>query len=223
LTDPAVSAAIVVRDGERFLGAAIESVLGQTVPCLELIVVDNGSTDASRDIAERYAADGVRLLDEPEPGTAPARNLARESFRGEYLGFLDADDLWEAHKNEVQLAAFDGEPRPDVVFGHVVQFAQDSGDAGASPPQPGLLTSSLAPRSSWERVGPWPPGVGNTAEGLDWLLRVRRAGLRELMLPDVVMRRRIHGENVGFRERAGRVELARVVKRELDRRRAEAP
>lgn len=222
MTEPAVSAAIAVRDGERFLAAAIESVLGQRVPCLELIVVDNGSTDASRDIASRYASDGVRLLEEPEPGTAPARNLARSAYRGDYLGFLDADDLWEPHKNEVQLAAFGREPRPDVVFGHVVQFVHGSGDEGVGPPQPGLLASSIATRSAWERVGPWPPGVGNTAEGLDWLLRVRRAGLREVMLADVVMRRRIHGENVGFRERHSRTEMARVVKRELDRRRAEA-
>ena len=220
LAEPAVSAAIAARNAERFLAEAIESVLAQTVPCLELIVVDNGSTDATREVAERYARDGVRVFQETERGTARARNAALAVYRGDHLAFLDADDLWEPHKNEVQLAALAPEDGPDVVFGHVVQFREDPGEH--TPPQPGLMASSLASRGAWERVGSWPSEIGNTAEGLDWLLRVRRAGLRELMLDDVVLRRRIHGDNVGFRERETWGEMAHVVKRELDLRRAES-
>jgi glycosyltransferase involved in cell wall biosynthesis len=222
LTDPKVSAAIPVRNGERFLAQAIESALSQTVSCCEVIVVDNGSSDGSRRVAERYADDGVRILDEPERGTARARNAALAAYRGSHLAFLDADDCWEVNKNEIQLAALgrpsEGGEAPDVVFGQVVQFRE--GEDGYSPPQPGLLVTSLAARATWDQLGPWPPEVGNSAEGLDWLLRVRRAGLRELMLDDIVLRRRIHGENVGFRERDTWGDMAHVVKRELDRRRA---
>ena len=219
MPDAAVSAAIPVRDGKRFLAAAIESTLAQTVPCFEVIVVDNGSSDGSHAVAERYAADGVRVLNEPERGTARARNTALAAYRGDHLGFLDADDLWEPHKNEIQLNALTASAdAPDLVFGHVVQFRDGTGEQ--APPQRGLLATSLASRAAWDRIGPWPPEVGNTAEGLDWLLRARRAGLRELMLDDVVLRRRIHGENVGFRERDTWTDMARVVKRELDRRRA---
>jgi glycosyltransferase involved in cell wall biosynthesis len=220
LADSAVSAAIAVRDGERFLAEAIESALAQTLPCSEVIVVDNGSTDRSREIAEGYAGAGVRVVDEPEAGTAHARNAALGAYRGTHLGFLDADDLWEPHKNEVQLAVLSSPDPPEVVFGHVVQFSH--GVAGHSPPQRGLLVASLASREAWDRIGPWPAGVANTAEGLDFILRVRRAGLRELVIADVVQRRRIHGDNVGLRERETRTEMARVMKRELDRRRAEA-
>jgi len=220
LAEPAVSAAIAVRNGERFLAAAIESALAQTVPCGEVVVVDNGSTDASRDVAARYDADGVRVVDEPNAGTARARNAALGAFRGTHLAFLDADDLWEPNKNEVQLAALSGPELPDIVFGRVVQFREGVG--GESPPQPGLLTASLASRAAWERIGPWETALGNTAEGLDFRLRVRRAGLRELAHDDVVQRRRIHGDNVGMRERDSRTDMLQLVKRELDRRRAEA-
>ena len=224
MTEPAVSAAICVRDGERFLAHAIESVLAQTVPCAELLVVDNGSRDRSLEVAQRYAGDGVRAFEEPTPGVANARNVALGEYRGTHLAFLDADDLWKPEKNEIQLAALERSDEetgsPAVAFGHVAQFVEGSPE-DLSPPQRGLLTSALVPREAFEAIGPWPAGVGNTAEGLDWLLRVRRAGLPELMVDDVVLLRRIHGANVGFRERSERTEMARVVKRELDRRRAE--
>ena len=220
MADPAVSAAIAVRDGERFLAEAIESALAQTVPCSEIVVVDNGSTDRSREIAEGYGDAGVRVIDEPAAGIAHARNAALGAYRGTHLSFLDSDDLWEPRKNEIQLAALSAPDPPDIVFGHVVQFTD--GVAGHGPPQRGLLVSSLASREAWDRIGPWPTEVANTAEGLDFLLRVRRAELRELVLGDVVQRRRIHGENVGFRERDTRTDMARVIKGELDRRRAEA-
>jgi glycosyltransferase involved in cell wall biosynthesis len=215
-----VSAAIAVRDGERFLAEAIESALAQTVPCSEVIVVDNGSTDRSREIAEGYGDAGVRVIDEPVAGIAHARNAALGAYRGTHLSFLDADDLWEPQKNEVQLAALSAPDPPEIVFGHVAQFMD--GDAARIQPGRGFLAASLASREVWDRIGPWPTEVGNTAEGLDFFLRVQRVGLRELMLDDVVHRRRIHGENVGFRERDARTDMARVMKRELDRRRAEA-
>jgi glycosyltransferase involved in cell wall biosynthesis len=215
-----VSAAIAVRDGERFLAEAIESTLAQTVPCSEVIVIDNGSTDQSREIAESYGDAGVRVVEEPEAGIARARNAALAAYRGTHLSFLDADDLWEPRKNEVQLAALTSPDPPEIVFGHVVQFRE--GADGQSQPQRGLLVASLAAREAWDRIGRWPTEVANTAEGLDFILRVRRAGLREMVIDDVVQRRRIHGENVGVRERETRTDMARVMKRELDRRRAEA-
>ena len=90
------------------------------------------------------------------------------------------------------------------------------GSPATAPPQRGLLVSSLASRDSLEPDRAWPTEVANTAEGLDFFVRMRRAGLRELMLDDVVQRRRIHGDNVGFRERDSRTDMARIVKRELD-------
>ena len=220
MTDSAISAAIVVRNGERFLAGAIESALAQTIPCDEVLVVDNGSTDRSRAIAVGYADAGVRVTDEPVAGSARARNAALAAYRGTHLAWLDADDIWEPHKNEVQMEALTSAVAPDIVFGHVVQFGR--GINGHSPPQPGLLGSSLAPRAAWDRIGRWPSHLRNTVEGLDVFLRTRRAGLKQLMLDEVVMRRRIHGENVGVQEREARVEMAHLVKQELDRRRAGA-
>lgn len=225
LPDPTVSAVIAVLDGEKFLAEAIESVLGQTVPCTQVVVVDNGSVDRSREVAERYTPQ-VTVLDEPKRGIGPARNAGLAAAEGDFVGVLDCDDLWEPHKNEIQLDAFARIPDLGLVFGHVVQFADSSYDPSlhgeldlSQGPQPGLfLPSMLAPLEVWRQVGPWSEDVG-VSDGLEWLLRARALGLREEMLPDLVMRRRIHNSNHSRRKRHEVGEFAHFLKRAIDERR----
>ena len=94
---PTVSALICVRNGEAYLAEAIESVLGQTVRPAELIVVEDSSTDRTRDIARSYAPD-VRLIQTEPRGLGSARNVAVDAAAGELVAFLDSDDLWEPEK-----------------------------------------------------------------------------------------------------------------------------
>ena len=109
LAEPVITAAIPVRDGEAYLAEAIESVLAQSRPCEQLIVVDNGSTDRSAEIAPGYGP-AVELVEEPRAGIGAARNAALRAARGESVAFLDADDLWEPEKTALQLAAFEADP-----------------------------------------------------------------------------------------------------------------
>src|SRR5271170_55064 len=98
-----------MRDCERYIGDAIESVLAQTYPPFEVIVVDNGSKDGSRAVCERFGAE-VKLLDEPVPSAARARNTGVRAAAGEFIAFLDADDLWHAHKLARQMEIFAAQP-----------------------------------------------------------------------------------------------------------------
>ncbi len=226
-TEPFVSGVITVRDGEAHLAEAIESMLAQTHPLAEVIVVDNGSTDASRAVAERYMPE-VRVVTEPEPGVGPARNagLAAVGRESEYVGYLDHDDIWEPRKTELQLAAFAADPAPDLVFGMVEQFFSPEADPRIAAsirvpegPRPALfLGSLLATRSAWGRVGPWAKDTG-LADLLEWLLRARRLGLREASVPELVVRRRIHGANRSIRHRDLRMKWTTELKRSLDERR----
>src|SRR5262249_14348024 len=96
---PLVSAVMVVLDGERFIEEAIRSILDQTYPALELVVVDDGSTDSSAEIVDRLATEAtveVRLVRHPggaRHGMSASRNLGVEQSRGELVAFLDADDV----------------------------------------------------------------------------------------------------------------------------------
>ncbi len=90
------SVVIPVFNGESFLSEAIDSALSQSLEPIEIIVVDDGSVDASRQIAQRFESKGpVRVLSQPNSGPSAARNLGARSAKGEWLAFLDHDDRFE--------------------------------------------------------------------------------------------------------------------------------
>ena len=182
-------------------------------------MVDDGSTDGTAEVVRSF--DGVRLITQPPLGVGPARNAALQASSGEFQGYLDADDMWEPHKLEVQLEAFARDLSLDLVFGHMRRFV-DGFPEDLSEPMPAVLGGALLfRRSAAERVGPFPTDV-RVGEFLDWILRARELGLRESLLPDVVLRRREHSSNITGRERAPFGDFARVLKAGLDRRRGAA-
>src|SRR5213078_796455 len=95
---PEVSVIMPAFDAERYLPAAIDSVLRQTNADLELLIVDDGSSDETAQIARWYAARDprVRVLQQPNAGPGPARNTGFRAAQGRYLAFLDSDDEWDA-------------------------------------------------------------------------------------------------------------------------------
>ena len=123
MTQPLVSGVTIVHNGERFLAEAIESALGQTYRNLELVVVDDGSTDRSAEIAERFARAEpgrvrlVRHADGGNRGMSAARTLGVEASRGALIGFLDADDVWLPDKIAEQVAVLDAYPAAGMVYG----------------------------------------------------------------------------------------------------------
>ncbi len=221
-----VAIVIPVRNGERYLAEALDSVLAQTHPPCDVVVVDDGSSDRTIAVAERYAP-RVRCLSQPAAGIGAARNRGVAEARGDYLAFLDGDDAWPLDRLERQLAAFSAQPAPDLVFGHIEQFLSPDLDAAARAElvcpggaQPAFLANTmLMPRAVWDRVGPFSV-TAVRSEFLDWLLRAREHGLREVMVADVVLRRRLHAANHGRRRHDAANEYAVTLKRALDRRRA---
>lgn len=107
-----VSVVIPAFNAERFLDAALRSVIAQTVSPQEIIVVDDGSRDGTADVARRFGG-AVLLITQDNQGVSAARNRGAASASGDWLAFLDADDEWLPHKLERQLEQTDG--RPDVV------------------------------------------------------------------------------------------------------------
>ena len=217
-----ISVVVPVHDGEKYLAECIQSVLDQGHPSLEVLVIDNGSTDSTPEVAQAFAS--VRYFRLPEKGLSAALNHGVEPCQGELLGFCDADDLWTAGKLALQQAALARSPESAMVFGHAQEFLSPELEASVKArlrhrdrPLPGVVRGAmLVRRESFLRVGGF---EGAFAEFIDWYMRAREHGLEPLLLSEVVLMRRIHTANMGFRERDKRVEYARVLKRGLDRRR----
>jgi GT2 family glycosyltransferase len=112
-----------------------------------------------------------------------------------------------------------GDPQLGLVYGQVVEFREIGGKVVEKPPATGLLPgATLLRRSLFDRVGWFDTGL-RVGEFVDWCARARELGMRSASLPEPVLRRRIHGENTGVRERSARADYARVAHAALQRRR----
>jgi glycosyltransferase involved in cell wall biosynthesis len=214
-----VSVVIPVYNGEDFLAEAIESVLAQDYASFEVIVVDDGSTDRSGAIADAFAAP-VRCVHQPNRGQGAARNAGVENARGEYLAFLDADDLWAPDKLSAQVAKLREAPELDGVFGLLHHFHEGEGphfEVRAGTTAPGMTATALCVRTpSFLKAGPfWTRRV--MGEFVDWYGRAVEAGLRFDVLQQVVIHRRVHGANMTID--GDHSDYLQVVRAALERRR----
>jgi len=224
---PLVSVIIPVFNGARYIGEAIHSVLAQIYSNVELIVIDDGSTDKTSGIVQSFG-DRVRYQTQPNTGSGAARNRGVELARAEFLTFLDADDLWLPDKLERQMAFFAEQPEIEAVSGMVEQFVspelshQLPQPPELSRPMPGAIPSAIAiRRQALARVGEFAT-QWKVGEFADWYARAVEAGLRLMMLPAIVARRRLHLDNQGVRHQREVSAYAQILKQSLDRRRAQS-
>ncbi len=132
-----VSVCIPCRNAEAFIGSALDSVLSQTHKKIEIIVVNDGSTDGTLKLLDRYQVRGVKVLDERCGSAAKARNLAMSIAVGDYVKFFDADDLLHPQMIERQIERLKGS-QSDVAFSGWGRFYNDD-----------LTTFKLSPQSVW--------------------------------------------------------------------------
>ena len=128
----------------RWLGAAIESALAQTWPHKEVVVVDDGSTDESRAVAQRFG-DRIRLVESDNRGGNHARNLVVSHSTGDWLQFLDADDYLEPEKIERQFAEVEV-AAADVIYSPVVE---ENGVGTETRREPSLIDTSVDLYAQW--------------------------------------------------------------------------
>jgi glycosyltransferase involved in cell wall biosynthesis len=223
-----ISVVIPCHDGERYVAETIRSVLDQAHRPLEIIVVDDGSNDRSAQAVLAFG-DAVRLARQPHRGAAAARNRGVALATGELITFLDADDLWTPHALPRMRAALAANPDAGMVVGQMEQFASPelSDETRATfhfSPEPvaaRMCGTVLVRRREFDRVGGFTTGLAS-GEFIDWIARADEAGVAAVAIPDVVLRRRLHGRNHGLVRREARQDYVRLVKAALDRRRAAA-
>ncbi len=198
-TPPLVSVILPVRNGELFIREAITGIISQTYKNLQLIVIDDGSTDSTASVLKEFNSIAEYFRTEAN-GVWAARNLGIAMARGEYIIFQDADDISLPNRLELQLLALTSRSTPTIVFGHFEEFADPSSEifipetrlnvAGESPGVMALHKEVFSKiglfETRWQLAG-----------FLDWMLRARAAKIPIEMLEDGLLRRRIHANNSG--------------------------
>ncbi|MDZ7677374.1 MAG: glycosyltransferase family A protein [Acidimicrobiales bacterium] len=195
-----VSVVIAVRDGERYLGETLESITTQSRPVDEVIVVDDGSTDATVPLARSFG-ETVTVVEQPARGAGSARNTGIALATGEVLALCDADDLWVRSKTERQLGMIEDPSLAVAVFCGVEEFLSPDLDPDARRGRaPRTLTGPtrmasglLATRAAFDATGPFREVDG--ADWFDWCSRLADAVPAVRHHPEVLLRRRLHANN----------------------------
>jgi glycosyltransferase involved in cell wall biosynthesis len=127
-----ISVIMPAHNAERYVASALDSVLTQTLPPHEIIVVDDGSTDGTSGVLETYVP-RIRLIRQRNSGPGAAINRAVALAEGDSLAFIDADDLWVPEKLEIQAAALSADADLEAVFGAIQQFVSNELDWETAP------------------------------------------------------------------------------------------
>ncbi len=195
-----ISVIIPVFNGERFIAEAIQSVLNQNYELLEIIVVDDGSTDNTGKIVEKFGSK-VHYIFQENGGVAKARNTGLRAASGDYIAFLDADDLFCKDKLSTQLKQFDKYLSLGIAFGYASrcdftgQIYDDEAKSQISKSFLVSLGSLLIAKSVFATIGYFDE-VMKLAEDQDFFLRVRESGIPVAVHPEVVQICRSHDNNM---------------------------
>jgi glycosyltransferase involved in cell wall biosynthesis len=222
--NPLISVVLAVKNGERFIAEALESVFAQTYRPDEILVIDGNSDDNTAGIARTFI--GVRVIRQLGRGVADAYNLGVAQARGKFISFISHDDTWSPTKLEHQLRLMLNEESLQYVTGRVRFFLEpgyavpygfrkellDGDHVGH------IMETLLARKSLFDRVGCFDSSL-TTAEDVDWFNRVRVLDVPTAVLPSIVVYKRVHDRNISLNVSENNANLLRVIRNGLSRKR----
>ncbi len=218
-----ISVIMPVYNGADFIGEALQSILMQTQPVQEIIVINDGSTDNLDEALDPFLT-SITLINQSNAGQAAARNKGIRLAKSELIAFLDADDYWKNNHIELLCNKLKNDSSLDYVIGRVKNFKQDcSISEGLENPNDGLAGfvpgAGLFHRSCFERVGLFDESY-RLAEVVDWSSRAMDGLLKFEIVEAITLMRRIHGNNNGIKKAALKKEYLRAIRTSLKRREA---
>lgn len=218
-----ISVIIPVYNGADFLSEAIASIQQQNYQPLEIIIVDDGSTDDTAKIVATIA-DSVRYIYQPNQGAPAARNRGLEMACGDIITFLDADDQWCKNKLQLQLAQLKSQPATEIVIGHsqlLVSGIDSSAFEAFGKPWLFLnLASALFRNTAFDKVGLFDSEL-HQSDDLDWFMRAREMNISIAIHPEKVLLHRRHQHNITNQTAENNLYQIRMLKKSLSRRRSQ--
>jgi len=223
---PKISVIIPIYNDALYIQEAIRSVFSQKIEELEIIIINDGSTDNFEEKIEDFNDPRIRIIKQINSGAAAARNNGIKNAKGEFLAFLDADDIWAPNKLKLQLEVLINREDINMVYGQVKEF-YDSSILGYDNLQKNAKTfvgysliALLISKKDFLSVGDFQT-KWKVAEFIDWYDRAKHMGLMEIILPDLLAFRRIHSGNIDRLYRLDSKQYVAVLKEALDRKRSQ--
>ena len=224
---PLVSVIIPVHNGERFLGEAVNSVLAQNYPSLEIIIIDDGSTDGTEAAVRRLPCD-VHYFKQENLGPAAARNRGIRDASGDLVAFLDVDDLWPEHTLTRLVDELLRQPELEVARGYsqVMEYDPVAGtyEYRGNPREsfPYSIACGVYRKRVFDRVGLFDKNL-LFGEDTDWYNRAHELKVPIQRVEAVTLHVRRHGKNMTHGKTLVELNMLRVLKMSLDRQRTAAP
>jgi glycosyltransferase involved in cell wall biosynthesis len=219
-----VSVILPVFNGERYLGEAIESILNQDYRPIEVIVINDGSTDNTDTIARHYDNDIIYAL-QKNSGPPAARNKGLRMASGGIIGFLDSDDLWSRNKLSLQLARLADDPSVEIVLGltqlmklQTCEEDKEIFEKWHDPYCTFVLGAAVMRKSVFDKIGFFDETL-HYDEDTDWFMRIREKGISMTIMQEVTLLYHRHASNMTLDSPARNRYFIEALKKSLDRRR----
>ena len=221
--NPLISIIIPVFNGAKFIHQAIQNIINQNYQAIEILIVDDGSTDDTREVVENLQVD-VRYFHQPNSGPASARNRAIRDVSGDFIAFLDVDDLWPEKNLELLMKELLDNPDLDLVRGYAQLFSTD--ETGkmeylGNPKEsfPNYIGAGLYRKSSFAKVGLYDAELRFGEDG-DWFNRAAEKKIIMKRLDEVTLLVRRHEGNMTKGKSLVELNALKVFKKKLERKRS---
>jgi len=222
---PLVSIIIPTFNRAHYLLEAINSIFAQNYKNIEIIIVDDGSTDNTSKIINLHNKQ-LHYIYQENGGQAAARNKGIAIAKGKYLAFLDSDDLWTSNKLHKQIRYMQKHPEVKILFGLVQQFCEEKfrtqykNEIDKS--QPGLIAGTLLiEKSTFLDIGYFKTNW-EVGEFIEWFDRAKNMGYTYHLLDEILMKRRLHDQNIGLTKSTGPNNFAQILRESLRKKRKAA-
>ncbi|MEN8153736.1 MAG: glycosyltransferase [Acidobacteriota bacterium] len=224
---PLVSIIIPVFNSESYVKDAISSVIDQTFKDIEIIVIDDGSTDKSLEIISGFK--GIKLIkSETNRGVSHTRNRGIRESRGEYIAFLDSDDFWINEKLDKQIKILLKNRSIEGIYGKFKNFFENGviipeyiSKQMFLRPEFGKVKNIgtlLTERKVFEKIGMFNESI-RSGEDLDWFIRANDSGVNFKFVPEILMHRRLHGSNLSYDSFDNKKYLLEIFQNSINRKR----
>jgi glycosyltransferase involved in cell wall biosynthesis len=227
MKNPLVSVVMIVSNGEKYIKFAIESVLSQHYEPLEIIVVDGHSIDKTEVIAKCYSK--VRFVRQEKSGVSDAYNLGIEEARGDFVAFLSHDDIWTPDKLHTQMSYMLDNPAIQYTISKIRYFLEPGATLPSGfrksllkeTPVGRIMETLVARKEVFDGVGKFNTNL-STAEDVDWYARAADANIPMAIMPNVLLHKRIHGENISLDVSKNNQNLLKALRLSVRRKKSQA-